>query len=168
MKINVTNLNGKYVAEVHGRPELYGEGSAPSVALRELAKVVEYMGEDITPGTELTASEKRAVAAGNAQIASISLHRRTGIDFSEADRIVDKFIDDERVKRLNERDLPQLDAEEIEMVRSNRLLMAVKHVKERLNLGLKESKEAVDKFRLCDLHDTSGSAEVRNRGGYGG
>ena len=161
MIVNVTNTGGRFSAKVHGRPELYGEGSSVSTALRELAKAVEYVG-DLAPDTELTDAEKRECLSGDRQLAAISLHRRTAIGFADALRKVEEFIDDERTKRLNESDLPQLDEHERVLALEGHMLAAVKRVKERLGIGLKEAKDAVDKF----CAGTSGTAECR--GGYRG
>lgn len=149
IRINVINAEDCFVAEINGRSELHGQGPTPSAALRELAKVIEYMGEDLAPKIELSESEKEAARSGMTNAAVVSLTRRTGMQYNDAVQFVAKFIDDERNESLNRRreSIPRLNAEEMEFVANGQLLMAVKTIKERLGIGLKEAKDAVDLFR---------------------
>jgi ribosomal protein L7/L12 len=121
MIINVNKIADRYVAEVQGMPELTGTGPSVGAALRNLANAADYMGEMVVPETARKAEEPRVHV-------NVTVNDKP---FTPRGRAGDVLTQDE-----------------MEMVADNRMLAAVKCVKERLGIGLKEAKEIVDDFRF--------------------
>lgn len=104
-----------FVASVFNKPELHGEGSVPSVALYNLAKVVEYVGLDemftrqasepaggtlmetlVEPAgpdgwQSLNLTEMERVRSGEKLMACKMIKERLGIGLKEAKDIIDSY-----------------------------------------------------------------------------